>query len=185
MVASASCIGGEPSCVGYWLQCRARIRRLLHHRSTPRGRFAASLEKGDRGLEGWRPSSSRAQVPLDDLSLCFADSSPSRGGPLLSLLERSCLCVSYTFTPPLCPNLDAGVAAAHNPNLDLAAIRQLPATTFSWGAFSLEAVVSSLNCLVSTSGQLASNWHTCWCFGSISIQFPLLCLIAQVDGKDL
>jgi hypothetical protein len=36
--------------------------------------FAAWLEKGDRGLECWRPSGSRAQVSLADLSLCFADS---------------------------------------------------------------------------------------------------------------
>nr|XP_034577069.1 uncharacterized protein LOC117840660 isoform X2 [Setaria viridis] len=139
------------------------------------GRFAAWLEKGARGLQRCRPSISRAQVPPADLSLSFADSSQSfadssssTGGPLLPPLDRGCRCVSYTPAQAhLCPELDAGVAAAHSPSvprssgwrsrrstaelahagpwLDLARIRrglvrQLPATVFLSGGFSLEAV---------------------------------------------
>ncbi|RCV46833.1 hypothetical protein SETIT_9G563100v2 [Setaria italica] len=138
-------------------------------------RFAAWLEKGARGLQRCRPSISRAQVPPADLSLSFADSSQSfadssssTGGPLLPPLDRGCRCVSYTPAQAhLCPELDAGVAAAHSPSvprssgwrsrrstaelahagpwLDLARIRrglvrQLPATAFLSGGFSLEAV---------------------------------------------
>lgn len=119
------------------VSCSHSPRRPLYRRSAPPkpipDRFAAGLEKGDRGvpIQFMSPSAAGRFEPVFLRFDPLRADSLSRGSPLLPLLERSYRCMSYMATPPLCPKLDAGVAAAHNPKLDLAGIRHIPATTFS------------------------------------------------------